>query len=159
MPNQVILDFVTQQKKRIPTNGVVICGSYTQGRYGPDSDIDIVFLTASDSKVEAQHVSYHDTLFHRLTASAHHLQRFLVESTEDPFAIAVLHSLAAEIEVVEDSLPLRELISQAKDHVSERKITFDPKDNHAIILQGRRYKITKEADRWKLIPADTAEVG
>jgi predicted nucleotidyltransferase len=159
MANQVILDFVREQKNRMPTNGIVICGSYTQGRYGPHSDIDIVFLTASDSKVEAQHISYHGTLFHRLTASANRLQQFLVVSTEDPFAIAVLHSLTADIEILEDSLPLRELIGHAKSLVSERGITFDPQDRRAIILHGHRYQITKEADRWKLIPAGAARVG
>lgn len=159
MLNQVVLEFVKKQKERMPTNGVAICGSYTQGRYGPHSDIDIVFLTASNSKVEAKHISYHSTLFHRLTASPYRLRHFLVESTEDPFAIAVLHSLASDVDIVEDSLPLRELINHSKTLVFERGITFDPQDSHAIILQGRRYKIKKEADLWKLIPAGAAKVG
>ena len=156
MSNQVILDFVSEQQARMPTNGIVLCGSYPQGRYGPQSDIDIVFLTASDSQVTAQHITYHGTLFHRLTASASRLQHFLEASTEDPFAIAVLHSLAAQVEILEDSLPLRALISRAQALVSERGITFDPHDNQAIFLHAQRYQITKESGRWKLVPAGAA---
>lgn len=143
MIDPVILDFVAEQKRRTDTDGIAVVGSYPQGRYGPGSDIDIVCLVESDREVEARRLVYHETLFHLLTASAKRLEQFLVQQTEIPFAIGVVHSLAAETIILQESQALSQLIAKARDLVAARGIRYDPGDRDAIILHQRRYRVTK----------------
>jgi hypothetical protein len=145
-----ILDFVAAQKRHFATDGIVICGSYAQGRYGAGSDIDIVFLTRAEQAVVAQHITYKGIVFHRLLANAAQLWQFVVTATEDPFAIAVLHSLSAQVQIVEDSAALGELLRQAQSLVSERGIQYDPQEPEAVILHQQRYRITKVGGQWRL---------
>ena len=145
-----ILDFVAAQKRHLDTDGIVICGSYAQGRYGAGSDIDIVFLARAEQAVVAQHITYKGIVYHRLLAHAAQLWQFVVAATEDPFAIAVLHSLSAQVQIVEDSAALCELLRQAQSLVSERGIQYDPQEPEAVILHQQRYRITKVGGQWRL---------
>jgi predicted nucleotidyltransferase len=154
MREAVIREFVVAQKQRFTTNGIVVCGSYPQGHYGPDSDIDIVFLTREERAVEAEHIFFHEVKFHRLLTSFTQLWRFLLDATEDPFAIAVLHSLSAQVVVIEDTPVLSELLQRAGELVHQRGIAYDPDERDIIILHQKRYRITKVAGQWKLAPAD-----
>ena len=154
MCETVIDEFVAAQKRQFATDGIVICGSYPQGRYGPDSDIDIIFLIPVEQEVEARHIKHHGVVFHLLLANASRLWQFVVTATEDPFAIAVLHSLSAQVQIVEDSTALRELIKNAKTLVSQRGIQYDPREREAIILHQQRYRITKAGGQWRLTVAD-----
>ena len=124
-----ILDFVAAQKRHFATDGIAICGSYAQGRYGSGSDIDIVFLTRAEQAV---------------------LWQFVVTETENPFAIAVLHSLSTQVQIVEDSAALCELLQRARSLVSERGIQYDPQEPETIIMHQQRYRITKVAGQWRL---------
>lgn len=145
-----ILDFVAAEKRHLATNGIVICGSYAQGRYGAGSDIDIVFLARAEQAVVARHITYKGIVYHRLLANAAQLWQFLVTATEDPFAIAVLHSLSAQVQIVEDSAALCELLRRAQSLVSERGIQHDPQEPEAVILHQQRYRITKVGGQWRL---------
>ena len=150
MCEKTILEFVADQKTHIATDGIVICGSYTQGRYGVDSDIDIIFLTLGEQAVVAQHITFQGIVFHRLLTSACQLWHFISTETQNPFAIAVLHSLSSQVQVVEDSAALQDLIRRAQVLVGQRGIEYDPHKRDAIIMHQQRYRITKVADQWQL---------
>ena len=150
MCEAVINEFVAIQKHRFATDGIMICGSYAQGRYGEGSDIDIIFLTLAEQAVEAQHITYQGVVFHRLLADAAHLWQHVVTATEDPFAIAVLHSMSAQVQVVEDSAALRELLQWTRALVRQRGIAYDPQEREVIIMHQQRYRITKVAGQWQL---------
>jgi hypothetical protein len=85
-----------------------------------------------------------------LLADAAQLWQFLVTATEDPFAIAVLHSLSAQVQIVEDSAALCELLQRAQSLVRKRGIQYDPQEPEAIIVHQQRYRITKVAGQWRL---------
>lgn len=154
MYKTVIDEFVAVQKRLFDTSGIVICGSYAQGRYGAGSDIDIIFLTQAEHAVETRYITYEEVKFHRLLVSASKLWQFILTAKKDPFAIAVLHSLSAQVQIVEDSAALHELLQRARILVSQRGIQYDPQEREAIILHQQRYRITKAGGQWRLTVAD-----
>lgn len=60
-------------------------------------------------------MTFQETLFHLLTASAKRLEQFQVQQTEIPFAIGVVHSLSAETIILQESQALSQLIAKARD--------------------------------------------
>jgi hypothetical protein len=157
MCETIIGGFVADQKQRYATDGIVICGSYAQGRYGDGSDIDIVFLTRAEQEVEAQHIIYRMVKFHRLLANADQLWQFINTAAQDPFAIAVLHSLSAQVQIVEDSTALRALIKRAKMLVNQRGIAYNPRERDIIIMHQQQYRITKVKEQWRLKATDRVD--
>ena len=79
--DSIIRDFIDAQKRRVQTDGVVVVGSYAQGRYGPDSDIDILCLTKDARVPVARHITHLDTRFHLLLVSAERLCSLLTTET------------------------------------------------------------------------------
>ena len=150
MCETVIPEFVADQKHHYATDGIVICGSYSQGRYGVGSDIDIIFLTQTKQRFEVQHITYQGVLFHRLLANPSQLWQLVVTATEDPFAIAILHSLSAQVQILEDSEALRELLRWSRVLTRQRGIQYDPQEREVIILHQQRYRVTKVSGQWQL---------
>lgn len=144
----IIEEYISEISKTNKVVGCFICGSYINGGYNNESDIDTLFLV-KNSPFEMILEEYKNILFDKLVVDPELLLDILLN--ESPLSNILSLSLGSKQKIVIDSKHIASIIEQAKNNIQNRSLIYIKKNKTKKVVDGNSYTVKKIDSIYRLV--------